>query len=552
MKKKKKKATGQPTHRSPVDADTREHMVAVLIRNPTAFQAVRDQLTSDKLSSVDVGLGLVWTVVRRLYDQHATLPAKGMLLAEIKQAVAEDQGSFEDEIDSVEKFVAFAFNKKIHGEDLATSETQADWGITTARKFLEDQLSFKVRRTVNDHGKLPADLPVMLRTMTQEADDIASLQSKSTAVPFPTGWDKGQSHQLFPTGISVFDRFLGGGHKGGETYLFMGPYGTCKSTVAVMGLVEGARQAAALTAEADWDGREPLSVIVSYETPIEELRERCLSYGALIPRDRAEQVISEGEGLDYLSASDERLDYEHKLFKAKLQAGEQVKPERKRAEEIIELLNRHAVFIDMTGADPERRGAGNGYVPEVARSLDNELRQRKNAYILVVWLDYLGAMAKRHIEAQERDYSDLRHLVSGGVLHLGAQVALPFECPVWVMHQFSGAANSRGPTAKMHHTDGAEAKNVAENASFAVVTGNLTENRLCVFDCTKHRRQPPRKQAVVRVDGLFNRIRDVSKKYAVDRDRREILSKKEMEGQGAYHSFQFAKASKKHDSNIGL
>ncbi len=366
-------------------------------------------------------------------------------------------------------------------------------------------------------------------------------------MPFPAGWDKAPSLKVFSTGISVFDRFLGGGHKGGETCLFMGPYGSCKTTVAVMGLVEGARQAAALTAEPDWDGREALSVIISYETPVEELRERCLSYAALIPRHRAERVISGGEGLDFLSTSDHLLAYEKRLFKAKLQAGEPVRGERERAEEAVELLNRHAAFLDMSGADPQQRGAGNGYVPEVVRALENELRRRKNACLRVVWVDYLGAMAKRHIEASERDYSDLRHLVSGGVLHLNAQVAMPFRCPVWVTHQLSGAVNARGPTAKMHHTDAAEAKNVAENASFAIVTGNVNDSQLCVFDCTKHRRQPPRSQAVVRVDGRFNRVMDVSGKYVVDRSLRAILTKEEAESPAYSSVLSFTKKAAQAD-----
>jgi len=422
----------------------------------------------------------------------------------------------DDELDEAEEFIEMAFKDALHGEDLSTSATQGKLAIQSARRFLEDELSLKAQEAVHDGKTRPADLPAMLTAVSDEARMIACLDAPQAAVPFPTDWDKVAPVVLFPTGISVFDSFMGGGHRAGEVNLFFGPYASCKTIAAVMGLVEGARYAAAQTHEDDWDGRKQLSVLISYETPPDELRARSLSFAANIPRSIIEKVFDgKNGGFEYLSTSGNLRDYEKELFKAQIQAGEPVLGERERAEKAIKILNDHALFLDMTGTDPNRPGAGNGYVGEIARSLEQELRRRKKTDVLVVWIDYLGAMVRRHIEASDRDYGDMRHLLCGGVLQLGNQVAKRFKCPVWVNHQLSGQANSRAPTAMLDHTDAAEAKNVAENADFAIVTGKPTAEQLCVFRCTKHRRQPPKPSAIVRIDGGYNRVVDVSSEYTL-------------------------------------
>lgn len=528
MKKTKKPKNQAPARRSKIGLAKREEMLAVLIRNPHAFQAVRELLTPEKLNEVDPAQALLWKVVNTFFEEHGKLPDRKLLEADLEDVLdASPTVLTEEEREDLDGLLDQAFDKK--DTKIAKSKMKANWAIQTVRMVLEDLHSMHVKRSVVDEGMVSAELPELLQKLTQDAEAIASLQDKPASVPFPAGWEKGNSLELVPTGIGVLDRFLGGGHVAGEVNLFMGPYGSCKTLLAVMGLVEGARYAAGLTAEPDWDDRLPLSAIFSYEMRPEDLQERCLAYGASIPRERVRNALNSGNGLAYFSKS-KLVDYEEELFKAELQAGEPVTPERTRARKTIELLNRHALFLDMTGSDPKRKTAGNGYVPEIARDLQQELRSRKKAYLVSVWVDYLGAMSKRHLEATNQEFSDLRHRLAGGVLLLGNLVAKPFQCPVWVNHQLSGAANARGPAARIHHTDAAEAKNVAENADFAIVTGNQTEeDQLCVFACTKHRRQARRSDVVVRVDGQFSRVMDVSSKYVVDRHVQRIVSKEDYE-----------------------
>ncbi|MFO0822516.1 MAG: hypothetical protein U0792_05250 [Gemmataceae bacterium] len=512
---KKPKYDESPPRQSMLATEKVNLMLAVLIRNVTAFLAVHELLTPEKLQNKP--LAVVWKIVRDFHSANNCLPLRKVLLAELHDTLKNHTGTLsDDELDEAEEFIEMAFKDALHCENLSTSETQAKLAIKSARRLLEDQLALKAQDAVHDGTTRPADLPAMLTAVSDEARMIACLDAPQAAVPFPTGWDKVEPVVLFPTGISVFDAFLGGGHRAGEVNLFFGPYASCKSIAAVMGVVEGARYAAAQTLEDDWNGRKQLSVLVSYETPPEELRARSLSYAATIPRSVIDKVFDgKNGGFEYLSTSENLRDYEKELFKAQIEAGEPVLGERERAEKAIKILNDHALFLDMTGTDPTRPGVGNGYVGEIARSLEQELRRRKDTDVLVVWVDYLGAMVRRHIEASDRDYSDMRHLLCGGVLQLGNQVAKRFKCPVWVNHQLSGQANSRAPAAMIDHTDAAEAKNVAENADFAIVTGKPTSEQLCVFRCTKHRRQPPKPSAIVRIDGGYNRVIDVSSEYAL-------------------------------------
>lgn len=521
---KQAKKPPQPTHRPIVGFEKRSRLLAILIRSKDALLAVHEQLLPEHFDDTEMSCALVWHAARKLFAAHGELPKKKILLAEINDIAQSCPEQFPtEEILSAEELVEDAF------ADKAPAEAEVQWAVATAKNLLEDLLSAKVRATVHTSKAVPIDLPGMLSALNQQANTISGLQTRPSPIPFPKGWDTAEAPKLRPTGISTFDVFLGGGHRDGEVYLFMGPYGSCKTTVAVQAQVEGAKAAAAMTSQSDWDGRIPLSVLNSYEMTKDEWQVRALSCAASIPRNIVEEMAAKG-GLNYLSTADSLRDYERILFKRQLDLGEPVLGERERAEKAIKLLNQYALFIDMTGSDPSRRGAGNGYVPEIARVLDSELRSRKNAYAIVVWVDYLGAMSKRHLEVSEYTLNDLRHMLSGGVLQLSTLVAKPFKCPVWANHQLSGQANSRMPAARMHHTDAAEAKNVAENADFAIVAGNLNEKQLCVVACTKHRRQPPRESAIIQVQGEFSRIADVSREYAVEPYSRQIMSKAQRDG----------------------
>ena len=143
-------------------------------------------------------------------------------------------------------------------------------------------------------------------------------------------------------------------------------------------------------------------------------------------------------------------------------------------------------------------------------------------------IDYVGAMATRHMSMAEKDSSQLRHYIAGAPLRMKNQIADYFNCPVWAIHQLSGEANKKKPTSKLLYTDAAESKSFAENLDFVFLVGRLTMENLGQLCCDKHRRTAPMAPLVIRVRGEVNCVANVSHLYTVDHETNEIKLKSDV------------------------
>jgi hypothetical protein len=173
--------------------------------------------------------------------------------------------------------------------------------------------------------------------------------------------------------------------------------------------------------------------------------------------------------------------------------------------------------VDLTGYDKNRPGQGNGYVPEVTRIVAEELRKRgPNARAIQVVVDYVGAMAKRHLASTGEDMSNLRHLIGGAPLLFRNQIADRFDCPVWLLHQLSAQANKKGAGAEFDYTDAAESGSFAENLDFCLVIGKPMLNGLCQLVNAKHRRTGASLPFIIQVEGERYRTIWEKGKYGID------------------------------------
>jgi RecA/RadA recombinase len=398
------------------------------------------------------------------------------------------------------------------------------WGQKALRRFLEERLARRIASTVVRDDRVVLDLPGMVDVFQDEADKIAQIGAGTAGATFTEGWDKQGGIKMRPTSVSFLDDFLGGGHAPGECYGLLGPFGSCKTTTGLMLAVNACEAAAEEEADQDWDGKRSLAFFVSYEARLDnEIRLRTLSYAAEIRRNSLETMGS--DGLAGLSDADNLKKYEQKKYKTDILDGEYVKGEQERAASAIERLNRHLRVLDMTGYDENARGAGGGYIKEIARRISAELRKEKNAKVAIVVVDYVGAMVKRHLAAAEKDDNALRHLITGAGLSARNLLADQFNCPVWLLHQLSGQANEKSPGAKLDHTNSAESKSFAENLDFAFVVGKLTDDNLCQIVCSKHRRTGGHDAKVLKVVGEFNVVEDRSTEFFVNHTAGQIQSK---------------------------
>lgn len=509
-------------------ARQKENMLAILIRNRVAFEAVRLQLRVKQLLGVSRSYAIIWKALCELFDDYAEMPTQEMLIDHINWMLDNASSQTTDaEVEAITEFLAMAFDaKEFGGSDISVDVLHAQWAIKTTKRFLEEQLAYRLHReSINSTDRTIAEMSGLLDRMTAENTIVQSLVAPPMQVLFPLDWDKRLIHSVSKTGISLFDFFLGGGHVGGEVYTVMAPIGSCKTLLAIMGFCEGVRLAAETKANSQCGDKYPKAVLVSYEAELAEVRERCLSYLAKIPRTRLLRMKS----LDDLRFNGELLGYEKKLFARQLADGQKILSEVERIDGATKLINDFGLFLPMTNT-PEHQGRGTGGVLEIEQTLRSWMQRDPTIMPTCIWIDHAAAMASAMVE-MTADTSILRRTLKSIPDHCRKRLAQPLNCPVWIFQQLSGEANSRRSAMSVDHTDSEECKSFAQYCDFAFVTAQPTDEQLIVLRCTKHRREPRRRVKVAKIDGAMSRLLDVDSKYTVAQNMIVLRSEVDMTGE---------------------
>lgn len=536
-KGKKKKKGGPAERRSTLDEQKKEEMLAILIRNEAAFDVVQDILKVSHVRQMSDYHALVWRTVRAYHRTHKALPARGSLMADLHNACKADEGILnEEELNQLDVFIDYAFDDKEHGKHVTRPNSPpARVAVDTCKQFLQEVATTELRDDLLKDGTVPTDLGEAIEAHRTKLDIVESLTDVEIDVPFPEGWDKRKQVQLFSCGVPPLDELMGGGWRGKEVVLFMGPYGSCKTTVACHGisqsLVTAHEQTAKKKTRLDKKGKPmtPVVVLIFTESDKDEYRCRLLSNLARVEWKRLSTM---GE-LDDLSdsaspgAETETL-YEKAEFKKDMKEDTLFFSEQERVIAATKIANKHLLMIDCTDSDDSPHQIGRGGIPEVANVIRSVFRKRKDAYPMCFWIDHVSALADRVAEA-DAELDDKLHLVLKRMPRQAAdRIAKPWNAPVALLHQLSGEANSRRATAKFHHSDSAGSKSIGEYVNFAVVTGPVDDQGHCKWEATKHRRTPAMPLKVIKVEGQFNRVREDTD-YTVDFGRQMIVPKKEMD-----------------------
>lgn len=526
QKPKLTKAQEQLTERrSLLDIGKKEGMLAVLIRNQSAYEAVDGKLEPKHIRTFSEPLAVIWSAVTEFYKKFEYLPYRGQLEDEINDRVAANPDLIlEDERGEVDELVEYIYDDEYHGANLSKSKKHVETALENCRLFLQELAVSRVQERLQSGAMVPVYLPAVLEANAAEFADIETIVAKPSGRVFEPGWDEEPSALLVPYGVDPLDKMLGGGPAGGEVNLFMAPYGVCKTTLGTI-ITYNRAEDAAMSAASRTDGRHPMSVIVSTEMTKREFRERILVYGGKIPRKRVRAYLAKQmEWSDFSNAkrpaSSKETQYEKYLMETANIFKDGYVCEQERLDAAMKIANKHILFIDFSSSNLDHKHVGTGGMRELSNVIKAEIR-RNPAWIPCNFvIDHISAMADRMLDSGQYDRHDLTTILQNMPRQARDWMGLPYDSSVLLFHQYSGAANAkRSPAAKLHHSDAAGCKSIGMYCDFAFMCGHPTEEpnamQIAKWECTKHRREPPSEHMLVGIDGTYHRLTDQSHTHVV-------------------------------------
>lgn len=498
---------------------------AVWIRNEDIYENFKGILKAEHFSYNY--LKVLFHVTEAFYEEHGRAPLKPELVASISEFLPEFEYSLEDEDHAnLGEFLEFAYDADTYGDDDVTSDKLASFVHKVGQQLLLNVFSSDTIAKLKAGGVSdPMQFVKVLSQATEQAEGIASQSlSVDPSLTFSEGWDKQDTTFINPTGLKFLDKYMSGGTKAKEIYGLMAPYGTCKTTLAVMLWCNAAKDCAARLNSEDFKTKHPekankvgLTFLVTYEAPLNsEIRHRALAYMGTIARESLEAMGN--VGMEALNGMDPK-EYEQWEFKDELKDG-LFRSEKQRALDAINILNKHTVCLDMTGDDPNFPNAGNGGIAEIRKRIKAEIKSREDReklnpsgaipteyYVEQIIIDYWGAMLERDhtLSENKNSYEDAKS-ASKLVLKAKTQLSIYFDCHVWILNQLTGQANSYSPMKELHHTDAKGCSSFAENLDFSFQIGNLTTESIGKIHCSKHRRSGKLSSSLIKVEGRFNRV----------------------------------------------
>jgi len=523
--------------RVPIGSAKKEEMLAVFIRNRDAFSTVAEMFkVTDCRKAMGEHYALLWREVRKFHKKYSELPSKTQLESLLHEAVtANDKLTTDGEREELDRFLDFAWDDVSHGKKISKNKNVMRVAVDTCKEVLEELITEELAEKLQADGTLPTNINELLGTAQKKLDLTRSITEIDLGVPFPEGWDERKDNQITTTGVSALDALTGGGLMPGECLLFMAPYGSCKTVTACDSTAELILHAAQIyvTGKSRRNAKNepliPVVVLCFTESDKAEYRNRLMANLARVPWKKLREMTSLKD-LDDSSHPGAKAStkYELEEFKDKLatdKEGFSWKNERKRVKEVMTVANKHLLLIDCTNAEDNPYKIGTGGMAELANVVRGIFRKKPMLYPIMIWVDHLSGLVDR---MGEMDESVQRKILTNMPRIAVEDIGNYLRCPVGLMHQFAGAMQNKSPTAKLHHSDAEGSKSLGKYANFCVVSGKTDENLMCVWEATKHRREPPTAHRIIRVHGEFSRLIDCSKTHGIEPGRRIIISKDEM------------------------
>jgi len=512
--------TKQPQAPFEINGLAIEFLLMHAIQDPAVFQLCFTELHPDMFSRPsEMPYRHIWREVKDFYEQHAQLPKYESLAVRVLTDIENDPLARADPatggkiLENAEHILKFMFDAQVNPpEALEPHEAKFILRQILIDRGPEEELRQAITYAA---GQRVANLPAIIERAQQRIIDIAALGSvEETTTTLPTRWAKA-AKPLWPTGVDFVDVLMGGGSQPGDCNVLIGPTGGGKTTLSMQLACSTARLQHQATRRAA-DGEPGLIVFVSYEDDLDMIQIRAASYSARVLKDRLRFLKDDSE----LSRIGRLEDYEKAMYSSATNPAEML-GETERLEQARPWLNKYLVLLDHH--NPAK--GGKGHVTEVAQKL-TAIRHNRGMPIRMVVLDWAGAMVANYLQAEEGriDGSGMSLQLQNLVNRAKQEIAAPFGCTVWIAHQLKGSLNDRPPAKLPHHAEAQWCSSFADHAwyAFALSTKDK-EHSVCQFAATKTRHGESMPPVILKIDGAYCRMVDVSKHYQVDDVTRRLV-----------------------------
>lgn len=318
-------------------------------------------------------------------------------------------------------------------------------------------------------------------------------------------------NNLIPTNVPFIDNYIGGGFGQTDVAILLGATGSGKTTL-------GAQIIASMAKEAYSRNEDIVFVMATYEDTAGAVGRRIISNLATIPRNK----LKSRDFLNELSDKNNPQQYEKKI-----QARNKnfIIGERERFEAIMPIIENHIRILDYArgGTAKDSRTVGCGGFLEICRDIE-KIEKR----IGIIVIDWIGMLVDRYLElvGSKNQQTDEHIRLRRSCDEAYKILALKFNCPVLLIHQLSGTATSKSPTAKLSHADALGCRTIAVNAWHVFVMGTKDHATNTVkFHCTKTRHAESKSPRILQLDGDIARFIDVTDSFFIDPYSERIINK---------------------------
>jgi len=496
-------------------------LTAYLTRNVAVFLEARRCIEVSHFSAVEVDCALCWQVVKDFHFEHGALPPRAVLRNEMLSRIS---GSKESALSAnpvgyVDGLLNTIFDTSSDQEIGSSSHTS--YGTSLLRKFANERIwtssLVTAAQSAMTRGSNQVDSRAVLDEFTRKLSQVSGIGGNRSVPLLGEEGIQPQVHDAEPTGLDFLDRYMGGGPKRREVYGVLGCYGSGKT---MLGCNIAAREASNCYVRQLQGSPGAISCYFSYETPIEDIRTRSLSYLSQIKLDH----IIRGNLHQNLSRAGGRHPYEELLFP------HDPRGELERLEDTRPLWNLYRMF-DMTGPETAPQ-AGSGGIDEIQASLEREA-STSGMRIDTVVIDYALICSRRFLSSQKGSATPekLRLMLSSFGDQCRTKIAYHFNCKVWVFSQLSAESNRKPQGTIFTMADAAESKNFGENLWFCFVMGKpiKSQGTIVPFICDKFRRVEPNPHvSILRLRGDMARFADSEDTYVFDPARNRVRSREDL------------------------